>query len=76
MMIFFFFCVEGVDFCIKGLFQQTSWQPQNINIAETGNIKKEGNLKKKQQKTAKLKWQTETQEQRNNGDVGQSENKS
>ena len=55
MMIFFFFCVEGVDFCIKGLFQKTSWQPQNINIAETGNIKKEGNLKKKKTENSQTK---------------------
>lgn len=49
---------------------------QNINIAETGNIKKEGIWKKKIE-NSQTKWEeTETQEQRNNGDVGQSENKS
>ena len=35
----------------------------------------ESEKKKKRKKTAKLKWQTEAQGRRNNGDTGQSENK-
>ena len=41
--------------------------------AETQNIKQK-KLRKKSQKTIKLKWNTETQRKRKNGDIEQSEN--
>ena len=55
LTMIFFFLRRRSRFCIKGLFQKTSWQPQNINIAETGNIKKEGNLKKKKIENSQTK---------------------